>query len=135
MRIQANVRTRATRLSTPPAGACSPEPLPSRGGGFLPPPRSTRRRLAIVAAAIAIVVAVVGGIAIAGRETVAAGGHTPVVRGTDAITGKQVSLSQFAGRPVVLNVWASWCTGCNQAAADLARFATRHQEAQVLDVD
>jgi thiol-disulfide isomerase/thioredoxin len=36
---------------------------------------------------------------------------------------------------VVLNVWASWCTGCNQEAGDLARFAASHPGAQVLGVD
>src|SRR5207247_1450076 len=64
-----------------------------------------------------------------------ANGGVPFVHGTDPITGKQVSLAQFAGRPVVLNVWASWCAGCNQEAADLARFAARHPGAQVLGVD
>jgi thiol-disulfide isomerase/thioredoxin len=47
----------------------------------------------------------------------------------------QVSLAQFQDRPVVLNVWASWCTGCNQEAAGLARFAASHPGAQVLGVD
>jgi thiol-disulfide isomerase/thioredoxin len=62
-------------------------------------------------------------------------GDAPAVRGRDPITGRQVSLTQFARRPVVLNVWASWCTGCNQEAADLARFADSHPNAQVLGVD
>ena len=62
-------------------------------------------------------------------------GGAPSIRGRDPITGKQVSLAQFAGKPVVLNVWASWCTGCNQEAADLARFAASHPGAQVLGVD
>jgi thiol-disulfide isomerase/thioredoxin len=62
-------------------------------------------------------------------------GDAPSVHGRDPITGRQVSLTQFARRPVVLNVWASWCTGCNQEAADLARFAASHPNAQVLGVD
>jgi thiol-disulfide isomerase/thioredoxin len=111
----------------------------------------TERRLAFVAAAIAIVVAAVGGFAIAhkrdrgasrdavfalpGGAVSHASGETPSLHGRDPITGKEVSLSAFAGKPVVLNVWASWCTGCNQEAADLARFASSHRGAQVLGVD
>ena len=108
------------------------------------------RRLAYVAATLAIVVVVVGGMAIAHKRNGRAGtqavsapdgavsrtsGGAPSLQGRDPITGRQVSLAQFAGRPVVLNVWASWCTGCNQEAADLQRFAVTHPGAQVLGVD
>ena len=118
------------------------------------PPRSRRwfseRRLAYVAATVAIVVAVIGGFAIAHKRSGGASaqalsalsgavsqgsGGVPALQGRDPNTGKQVSLAQFNGRPVVLNVWASWCTGCNQEAADLARFAASHGAAQVLGVD
>ena len=107
------------------------------------------RRIAYAAATIALVVAVVGGFAIAHKRS---GGSaqalaavpgavsqastgTPDLHGRDPLTGRQVSLAQFAGKPVVINVWASWCTGCNQEAADLARFAASHPGAQVLGVD
>jgi thiol-disulfide isomerase/thioredoxin len=120
------------------------------------PPSSRRkrwlseRRIAYLAATVAIVVAVVGGFAIAHKRNGGsaadalsalpgavshARGEAPSVHGRDPITGRQVSLTQFARRPVVLNVWASWCTGCNQEAADLARFAASHPNAQVLGVD
>jgi thiol-disulfide isomerase/thioredoxin len=110
----------------------------------------SERRLAYVAAVGAIVAVTVGGIAIAhknsGTSPIAsasalAGGiartsaAAPALRGTDPIDGRPVSLAQFAGRPVVLNVWASWCTGCNQEAADLRRFAVQHPSAQVLGID
>jgi thiol-disulfide isomerase/thioredoxin len=109
----------------------------------------TERRLAYAAAAVAVVVAVVGGFAIAHKRSRGASdealpalpgavshasGQAPSLHGRDPITGRQVSLAQFAGRPVVLNVWASWCTGCNQEAADLARFASSHAGA-LLGVD
>jgi thiol-disulfide isomerase/thioredoxin len=109
----------------------------------------TERRLAFVAAAIAIVVAAVGGFAIAHKRDRGASpdavsalpgavshasGEAPSLHGRDPITGSQVSLAGFTGKPVVLNVWASWCTGCNQEAADLARFAADHRGA-VLGVD
>jgi thiol-disulfide isomerase/thioredoxin len=109
----------------------------------------TERRVAFVAASVAVVVAIIGGFAIAHKRSGAsagavsalpgavgrAGGDAPSLHGRDPITGRQVSLARFAGRPVVLNVWASWCSGCNQEAADLARFAASHRGAQVLGVD
>jgi thiol-disulfide isomerase/thioredoxin len=109
----------------------------------------TDRWFAYFAAAVAIVIGVVGGFAIAhkrsggpaeapsalGGAVSEASGGAPSLHGRDPITGRQVSLGQFVGKPVVLNVWASWCTGCNQEAADLARFAAAHPGAQVLGVD
>jgi thiol-disulfide isomerase/thioredoxin len=109
----------------------------------------TERRVAYVAAAIAIVTVVIGGVAIANKKgsassqpisasadsVIRVSGRVPSIAGTDPITGRQVSLTQFNGKPVVLNVWASWCPGCNQEAADLARVAARHPEVLVLGVD
>ncbi len=59
----------------------------------------------------------------------------PALSGTDPITGKLVSLDDFAGRPVVINIWASWCPGCIKEARDLRRFAAAHPEAVVLGID
>jgi thiol-disulfide isomerase/thioredoxin len=50
----------------------------------------------------------------------------PALAGTDVLTGKQVALAQFAGKPVFVNVWGSWCYGCKQEAPTLARFAKAH---------
>jgi cytochrome c biogenesis protein CcmG/thiol:disulfide interchange protein DsbE len=121
----------------------------ARKAHLVAPPRRwwlTERRLAYVAATVAIVVAVVGGLAIAHKRNSGsaqalpgavsqASGGAPSLRGRDPITGKQVGLTRFVRKPVVLNVWASWCTGCNQEAADLARFAASHTGAQVLGID
>ena len=119
-----------------------PRSSPPRRRGWV-----TERRLA---ATVAIVVAGLGGFAIAHKRSGGASaenlsalpgavshtsGGAPSLHGRDPITGKEVNLAQFAGRPVVLNVWASWCTGCNQEAADLRRFAASHPGAQVLGVD
>jgi thiol-disulfide isomerase/thioredoxin len=49
------------------------------------------------------------------------GTGTPVaISGTDPVTGRAVSLATFTGKPVVLQIWASWCPGCNEEAPDLA---------------
>lgn len=64
-----------------------------------------------------------------------AGPPAPRLAGTDPVTGEKVKLADFRGRPVVLNVWASWCRGCEEEAAALRRFADEHPEAVVLGLD
>jgi thiol-disulfide isomerase/thioredoxin len=59
----------------------------------------------------------------------------PDVSGEDPITGEDVALDDFPGKPVVINIWASWCPGCNDEAADLREFAADHPEAVLLGVD
>ena len=59
----------------------------------------------------------------------------PQLSGVDPITGKRVRLADYEDRPVVINVWASWCPPCQDEAPDLARFAREHPEAQLLGID
>jgi thiol-disulfide isomerase/thioredoxin len=101
----------------------------------------SRRQLAAGGAAVVVVAAALAVGVVAARDT---GGARPVatgsgprveLAGTDPITGDRVDLAQFAGKPVVVNVWASWCAGCNEEAADLARLARAHPEAQVIGLD
>src|SRR5258705_3352671 len=39
-------------------------------------------------------------------------------------------LSEFRGRPLIINVWASWCGPCREEMASLERLAWREQTAQ-----
>jgi thiol-disulfide isomerase/thioredoxin len=55
--------------------------------------------------------------------------------GTDPVTGAEVTLAQFEGKPVVVNIWASWCPGCYAEAPALARFAEAHPEAGVIGIN
>jgi thiol-disulfide isomerase/thioredoxin len=101
----------------------------------------SRRRLTVAAIAAGVVAIVIVG-AILARDT---GPATPVasgngsdklsVHGTDVITGKDVSLAEFRGKPVVLTIWASWCPGCNAEARTLAAFVKAHPEAAFFGVD
>lgn len=61
--------------------------------------------------------------------------EAPTLVGEDPISGEGVALAGFRGKPVVINVWASWCPGCNDEAADLREFAADHPEVVVLGVD
>jgi cytochrome c biogenesis protein CcmG, thiol:disulfide interchange protein DsbE len=40
---------------------------------------------------------------------------------------KQVKLSDYRGKWVLVNVWASWCTPCRDEAPALRRFHERHR--------
>ena len=39
------------------------------------------------------------------------------------LNGPQKPLSSFRGRPLIINVWASWCAPCREEAASLERLA------------
>ena len=65
-------------------------------------------------------------------EPAATSRPAPPLAGIDAVTGDPVSLAQFKRRPVVVNVWASWCPACEKEARALARFARRHPKIALL---
>ena len=111
-------------------------------------PKRRLRRIPLVVLGIGVAVAVIAGAVLArerGKQPVigsvprqpvsAASPDVPRLAGTDPITGKRVSLAQFAGRLVVINIWASWCPGCNQEAPALERFAASHPGVTVLGID
>jgi thiol-disulfide isomerase/thioredoxin len=97
----------------------------------------------VAAVAIAaVVLAGNGGDSTPGRRSLppppvpeVAGPKLPALSGSDPITGRRVSLEDYAGRPIVLNVWASWCQPCNAEAPVLAEFATKHPKAVLLGID
>jgi thiol-disulfide isomerase/thioredoxin len=74
-----------------------------------------------------------------GVVTVYAEGHrklAPTVTGTD-LSGQPLTLSQFAGKVIVLNFWASWCPPCRSEAAALEQVYTdtRGSGVQFVGVD
>ncbi|MGO9205686.1 MAG: TlpA family protein disulfide reductase [Candidatus Limnocylindrales bacterium] len=60
------------------------------------------------------------------------GQHAPAFRLTD-LQGKEVSLSQYAGRPVMVTFWASWCIPC-QREFPMYRQAREQYAVQGLEV-
>ena len=86
------------------------------------------------AALIALVVAGCSG-GSAGGSTTADGGGVKTVVSIDqrkdpielsgtTLEGKHLDLASLRGKPVVLNVWGSWCPPCRKEAPDLQAAAT-----------
>ncbi len=48
------------------------------------------------------------------------------------LNGRTVRLSDFRGRPVLLNFWATWCTACAAELPDLIQLAKRRPEDLVI---
>lgn len=103
--------------------------------------RSSRHTRLLIGGAALLVVAIVGVGLLASRNTGPAqavsssSSSTVEISGTDPITGKSVDLASYVGKPVVLNVWGSWCEGCSAEAADLQKFVDRHPEVQMIGID
>ena len=103
--------------------------------------RSSRHTRLLIGGAALLVVAIVGVGLLASRNTgpaqaVSSSSSSIVeISGTDPITGKSVDLASYVGKPVVLNVWGSWCEGCSAEAADLKKFVDRHPEVQMIGID
>jgi cytochrome c biogenesis protein CcmG, thiol:disulfide interchange protein DsbE len=63
----------------------------------------------------------------------AAPGFTVAVLGSSA---KKISLSQYDGKPVILNFWASWCTPCQKETPLLARwYKEQHGHVNLIGLD
>jgi cytochrome c biogenesis protein CcmG/thiol:disulfide interchange protein DsbE len=63
------------------------------------------------------------------------GNLAPDFRGRD-LSGKEVTLSSFRGRPVVLTFFASWCHPCEQEMPSLQQiFGEQHGRLAVLGVN
>jgi peroxiredoxin len=52
----------------------------------------------------------------------------------DGLDGGTVSLADFAGAPVLINFWASWCEPCREEMPALQRFSTATQGVKVLGI-
>src|SRR5437870_2755609 len=82
--------------------------------------------------AVVIVFAVA---ALAAPTAISAVRPAPRLEGSEARTGRHISLSDYAGKRVLINVWGSWCIECVAESADLKRFASTHRDVQMLGID
>jgi thiol-disulfide isomerase/thioredoxin len=75
--------------------------------------------------------------------TTTGAGGTPGYQAAPAVTlaalgepGRQVSLSQYPGQPVIVNFWASWCTPCQRETPVLASwYKQEHGKVVLLGFD
>jgi cytochrome c biogenesis protein CcmG/thiol:disulfide interchange protein DsbE len=50
--------------------------------------------------------------------------------------GKKISLSQYQGKPVIINFWASWCAPCQKETPLLARwYKDQHGAVNLIGLD
>lgn len=49
-------------------------------------------------------------------------------------TGQRVALEDFAGQPVILNFWATWCGPCKAELPQLNKFAAEHPDVALIGV-
>ena len=65
----------------------------------------------------------------------AAAARSPIA-GRDVTTGARVALADYRDKPVLVNLWGSWCLPCNREAPTLVAFAREHaKRISVLGID
>lgn len=67
----------------------------------------------------------------AGLDRSQAGKPAPDVSFRDG-QGDETSLAEFMGKPVLVNLWATWCAPCVKELPTLARLADRQDRVEVL---
>ena len=131
MRIGNNAAAREAVPGSGPAGKpAAPGPEgPARGlarAGRLAGRLALRHRLITALAAVFVAVAVAVSLVTSGS-----GGSPPdpVAPGftLDSLTspGQHITLSQYQGKPLIVNFWASWCEPCQQETPLLANWYSR----------
>ena len=89
---------------------------------------------------LAILGLVAGGTALAAEAPIETKAPEPLPALTfQTMDGREASLADFAGKVVVLNLWATWCAPCREEMPSLdrlqARFADRDLVVLALSVD
>jgi thiol-disulfide isomerase/thioredoxin len=95
--------------------------------------------LAGAAVTIAVVAALLVGV-LAGSDEfpeaeLTVEGPLPQLTGVDPVSREAVSTDDFAGRPLMINMWASWCEGCRVEAPDIRRFVADRPDVAFIGLD
>src|SRR5437763_248240 len=93
-----------------------------------------QRRRIRTAMAAALVSVIVAGCTTSGVAAGCAAGKAAPAFITTDLQGARVGLSDYAGKRVLLNFWASWCGPCRDEFPVLRQVAASHPDVQVLGV-
>jgi cytochrome c biogenesis protein CcmG/thiol:disulfide interchange protein DsbE len=98
------------------------------------------RRHKVVTGSIAVFIVALIAVSLATNKTQAAPPGDPAAAGFTlpalGQTGQQVSLSQYNGKPVIVNFFASWCPPCQQETPLLASwYKQQHGHVVLLGLD
>jgi peroxiredoxin len=82
--------------------------------------------LAVAGVLVAVGAVLAAGLALSGDlAPVSVGSRAPNFRAVDLATEDTVSLEQFTGQVILLNIWATWCVPCEKEMPSIERL---HQE-------
>ena len=77
---------------------------------------------------ILVVVAIVGAFALSTVDSLSASRQGSAVDfALNDFSGKSIRLSDYRGKPVLVNLWASWCPPCRAEMPDLIRYYNSHR--------
>ena len=87
---------------------------------------------------LAVVVVVVAVLVVTSRSSSGTSGEAAGGAGsggpTEVLAPADFAVADYAGKPLVVNLFGSWCPPCNAEAPDLATFAAQNPGAQVVGV-
>ena len=86
---------------------------------------------------VVAVVAVAAVLAFAVRDSSSSGDDGSGAAGSftgEVIAPDQFAVADYAGKPLVVNLFGSWCPPCRAEAPDLATFAGQNPDAQVVGI-
>ncbi len=124
-------------LAAPPGPGTPPGPGRRAAGWFGGLSRGRKLALTWSASVLAVVVALLAIGATGGGPAK----HPPPPR-AQAFTlsalghpGQHISLAQYAGHPLILNFFASWCEPCQRETPLIARFYRSHRNVIIVGID
>jgi cytochrome c biogenesis protein CcmG/thiol:disulfide interchange protein DsbE len=123
-----------TQQHEPGGGAGPPGPAGRAAGWFGGLSRGRKLALTWSASVLAVVVALLA----VGATSGGSPKHAPPPR-AQAFTlpelghpGQHISLAQYAGHPLILNFFASWCEPCQRETPLIARFYRSHRRSVII---
>jgi cytochrome c biogenesis protein CcmG/thiol:disulfide interchange protein DsbE len=131
--------TATARTGPGSTGPGSTGPAATRAAGRLARAGRLIRQHKVISSVTALFAAAIIGVSLATTGSSAAPSY-PAAPGFTlpalGQAGQQVSLSQYQGRPVIINFWASWCEPCQQETPLLAGwYRQQHGGVALLGLD